>query len=392
MSSVSALDAAVQDIKTVILNEGRISAAGISNIIDRSNAVVAFIHKYFPNAAGSSVITDKVQATLDELNIGEDNLLYAQSVCPDEINHHREGCITTDFINTFGRGKCFHLGGLGGIPFTGKTGWGAFTHHIPDGGNALVLQAPHIGMSNSLKLGQFTRDGQSHDGSACGAAVGALNHCCSGQPVPDLTECPDDYQMCFIMQEVQKCLQIIEDSYINSSEFSSEDGFSMDENARQATLAKQMHRIGKNMLDSIVKDWQFGDDNSCLFVLTGIQINMPFEFEDWFMPISFEMHHKDGTVVDLFDRTFGRGITKMRSDSFATPSSPVRRKRTSSHHVAGAVSPRSPSLPSIKSQLELQEAAMAAPILAMPSLNLNSPDQKERAKKSVKSMAAIVGL
>ena len=192
MSSVSALDAAVKDIKTVILNEGRISAAGISNIIDRSNANVAFIHKYFPNAAGSSVITDKVQATLDELNIGEDNLLYAQSVCPDEINHDREGCITTDFINTFGGGKCFHLGGLGGIPFTGKTGWGAFTHHIPDGGNAFVLQAPHIGMSNSLKLGQFTRDGQSHDGSACGAAVGALNHCCSGQPVPDLTECPDD--------------------------------------------------------------------------------------------------------------------------------------------------------------------------------------------------------
>ena len=110
------------------------------------------------------------------------------------------------------------------------------------------------------------------------------------------------------------------------------------------------------------------------------------------MPISFEMHHKDGTVVDLFDRTFGRGITKMRSDSFSTPSSPVRRKRTSSHHVAGAVTPRSPSLPSIKSQLELQEAAMAAPILAMPSLTLNSPGATERAKKSVKSMAAIVGL
>jgi len=107
----------VQDIKTVILNEGRISADGISNIIDRSNAVVAFIHKYFPNAAGSSVITDKVQATLEELNICEDNLLYAQSVCPDEINHHREGCITTNFIDAIGSGKCFHLGGVSETTF-----------------------------------------------------------------------------------------------------------------------------------------------------------------------------------------------------------------------------------------------------------------------------------
>ena len=110
--TVWALDAAVQDIKTVILNEGRISADGISNIIDRSNAVVAFVKQYFPNAAGSSVITDKVQATLEELNICEDNLLYAQSVCPDEINHHREGCITTNFIDAIGSGKCFHLGGV----------------------------------------------------------------------------------------------------------------------------------------------------------------------------------------------------------------------------------------------------------------------------------------
>jgi len=29
--------------------------------------------------------------------------------------------------------KVFHMGGLGGIPFTGKTGFAAFSHHVPDG-------------------------------------------------------------------------------------------------------------------------------------------------------------------------------------------------------------------------------------------------------------------
>ena len=29
--------------------------------------------------------------------------------------------------------QVFHMGGLGGIPFTGKTGFAAFSHHVPDG-------------------------------------------------------------------------------------------------------------------------------------------------------------------------------------------------------------------------------------------------------------------
>ena len=30
-------------------------------------------------------------------------------------------------------GEVFHLGGLAGVPFTGKTGFAAFSHHVPDG-------------------------------------------------------------------------------------------------------------------------------------------------------------------------------------------------------------------------------------------------------------------
>lgn len=29
--------------------------------------------------------------------------------------------------------KVFHMGGLAGIPFTGKTGYAAYSHHVPDG-------------------------------------------------------------------------------------------------------------------------------------------------------------------------------------------------------------------------------------------------------------------
>jgi hypothetical protein len=50
-------------------------------------------------------------------------------------------------------GEVFHMGGLGGIPFTGKTGFNAFSSHVPDHGNLFVLMAPHVGVSRSAKIG-----------------------------------------------------------------------------------------------------------------------------------------------------------------------------------------------------------------------------------------------
>jgi len=31
------------------------------------------------------------------------------------------------------------MGGLGGIPFTGKTGFVAFSHHVPDGSFSIIV-------------------------------------------------------------------------------------------------------------------------------------------------------------------------------------------------------------------------------------------------------------
>ena len=35
------------------------------------------------------------------------------------------------------------MGGLGGIPFSGKTGFAAFSHHVPDGKSNFVLHREH---------------------------------------------------------------------------------------------------------------------------------------------------------------------------------------------------------------------------------------------------------
>ena len=62
------------------------------------------------------------------------------------------GDITDLFIESIGGGKVFHLGGLAGVPFTGKTGFGAYSGHVSEGGHCFVLQAPHIGVSDHFNF------------------------------------------------------------------------------------------------------------------------------------------------------------------------------------------------------------------------------------------------
>jgi hypothetical protein len=67
------------------------------------------------------------------------------------------------------------MGGLGGLPFVGKVGFGAYSHHVPENGNLFILFAPHVGLSPDGLVGKFARTGQDHIDSACGAAIGAFN-------------------------------------------------------------------------------------------------------------------------------------------------------------------------------------------------------------------------
>ncbi|MBI3888116.1 hypothetical protein HY310_03560, partial [Candidatus Microgenomates bacterium] len=100
------------------------------------------------------------------------NTLFGYSTCPDEINRS-----VTNFQYYYGE-KQFPLGGLTGYPFSGKTGFHAFSHHVPDEdgeGNILVLYGPHVGVSDNGELGKVHREHQLHESAACGAAISFLN-------------------------------------------------------------------------------------------------------------------------------------------------------------------------------------------------------------------------
>lgn len=62
--------------------------------------------KHFPGAKSSEEVLDLVSKVLQQKAYTPENTLYAQSVCPDEINHE-EGDITNIFAEYLG--EVFHL-------------------------------------------------------------------------------------------------------------------------------------------------------------------------------------------------------------------------------------------------------------------------------------------
>jgi hypothetical protein len=290
--SGSAFDAACRELKATIETEGSVDMSEIVKVLQSKKEVYDLIEKHFPGAATGKEILAKVAPVIEKYGLTDDNTLFAQSVCPDEINHE-EGD-TPDLFAKY-LGEVFHMGGLAGIPFTGKTGFAAFSHHVPKNGHLFILMAPHIGLSESNQLGKYTRLGQDHDGSACGAVVGALNHCCSGKPLPSVADSTEDPQMTYIMHQIKKHQAKIVAKKKES------------ENAMQAMAAKVTHDIGRDMLNKCTT-MDFGDKDSQLLLLTGIQINMPKPFDGFFQPISFQIRNKNGQMRDLFKETFG--VTK----------------------------------------------------------------------------------
>lgn len=100
----------------------------------------------------------------------ETEILFATSVCSDDLNNVE--LPRTKMIGPF------FLGGLDGFPFVGHSGMGAFAHHIPDDGMAIILFGPHVGIGK-MGVGKVQRPGQSEpDSACCGAMAGLLSKLC----------------------------------------------------------------------------------------------------------------------------------------------------------------------------------------------------------------------
>jgi hypothetical protein len=124
----------------------------------------------FPTAILAGDLDKVIANTLRSRGFTPANTLFGHSVCSDEVNNRKEQMIPL-MVNRWQEG--FALGGLGGLPFVGKSGFGAYLHHVPDNGKLLIMFAPHVGIDAEGRVGGLQRVGQAKVSSACGAAIGA---------------------------------------------------------------------------------------------------------------------------------------------------------------------------------------------------------------------------
>jgi len=159
-------------------------------------------------------------------------------------------------------------------PFVGRTGYKAFSNHVPEGGNSILLFGPQISISPSGEVGQPCRGEAGY-----GAIVEAYRQCCEVSAVED----PDDMQQNWLRAQIAPRVPLIQ-STPNP----------------MAALAMHAYEVVRDRLTAIA---DAGFSGSSLVLLGGVQLNLPDGFEDHFMPLAFELREMGQAVsVDLLSK------------------------------------------------------------------------------------------
>jgi len=172
------VDAASRDarimapISAVLASLSPMSGILPANAVPSANAFESNLRKNFPGALSNSAIALRVAASLRDRGYTPTNTLFGSSLCSDEINDTAESLVG-DFQNKLGTEGVFNLGGLGGLPFVGISGMGAFTSHCPVDGKIFIVFGPHVGISDAGVVGKVERVGKDAVSTSCGAGIGA---------------------------------------------------------------------------------------------------------------------------------------------------------------------------------------------------------------------------
>jgi hypothetical protein len=304
-SSVATLRA-VTDATQAAISNGPTTWDDVEKFLHIFGNVDITVRDAFPGARVVSALAEKANKTLEDRGFTADNTLFSASVCPDEINHVYNN-LSQMFTRTWG--ECFQMGGLAGVPFSGQTGFGAFSAHIPDNGHLFILFAPHVGISPAGEFGLYAREGQCADcGTACGSAIAAYKHITKGGDVPDFTHLgkyPYDYQQQWIISQLAPMMPII-----NAAE------------NKMVELSKQMYYIIEKFILNIVSTTSI--PTGSMVLLGGVHINTPTEMEDFFWPIKFEIQRHNKPAEDLIHllRSDLRDVVEVKKGESPPPLEP----------------------------------------------------------------------
>jgi len=267
------------------------------------------IRTFFPGALPNSSIVLRVAKRLSTRNYRPYNTILGSSLCSDEIDSTtlslQDGLKQAMAVKK--DGGVFNLGGLGGVPFVGKSGFGAFLSHVPESGKVLIVYGPHVGISNDGVVGKVERVGQNKPSTSCGAGIGAYKALMKGGRGPNDKF---DFQEEFIIDKLEPRLRELVAAQNNS--INPALGVVL-KNQAVATVTVNMFDIINEIMEEQVytaaRNDGFWDKVSEVTLLGGIVVNRGHGGglvggEDFFQPLQLTCINANGEI-DMFNQVFG---------------------------------------------------------------------------------------
>lgn len=247
------------------------------------STVEKVLKEEFPGALDSALLATTVKKTLVGSGYNEKTTLVATSLCCDEVNREFEADLVKSYSHNFS------MGGLAGFAFGGATSFGAMAHHIPDGGNCLVVYGPHVGIDTDGNIGKVNRSGRAVSGACCGSAAAAAGYvkscmadasCKVGSPTDVL-----DAQQTFVGNLLLPHGERLESATKPGVELPS-------------ALFDAQDELMKKIVGKACGETHGGK----IALLGGIQINTPPGMPEYFLPKVFELRDdKNQLIASLSD-------------------------------------------------------------------------------------------
>mmetsp|Transcript_7819 Transcript_7819/g.13793 ORF Transcript_7819/g.13793 Transcript_7819/m.13793 type:complete len:366 (-) Transcript_7819:168-1265(-) len=265
-----------------------------------ANPYESSLRKNFPGALSNSAIALRVAASLRDRGYTNTNTLFGSSLCSDEINDTAESLVG-DFQNKLGVEGVFNLGGLGGLPFVGISGMGAFTSHAPVDGKIFIVFGPHVGISDDGTVGKIERVGKDSISTSCGAGIGAYKAIMASDTTKDPKEMlgTKDFQEEYIIAQLSNRLDALKGQDPS--------------NETITYVTNKMYDLVWEMLRGEINTFtakpDFWSNISEVTLLGGIVVNRGHGEgvsggEDYYQPLMLKSLTKDGES-DVYGEVFG---------------------------------------------------------------------------------------
>jgi hypothetical protein len=233
----------------------------------------------FPEAVTNQVLVTRITKALEPHGYVRDKTLLATSFCCDEVNRELENDLRRLYGNNFS------MGGLAGFPFGGVTSFKAMAHHVPDGGNCLVVYGPHVGVDSAGNVGFIDRRGRRTCGDCCGSAAAAAAYVKSVQSGKvrrsSLPTTCIDMQQHFVGQILLPHAQHLETAR-------------NPQKVLPLLLFQEQDKLMKEIVGQACGEVA-GEGKIAL--LGGVQINTPSDCPDYFLPLTFELYNNMGEAT-----------------------------------------------------------------------------------------------